>query len=99
MSRLLLETAIRAPSGDNRIALSSPGNVASGVSDGTANTALVGAFRLGGQVFNREGVRIEATNSDQDDFIKNLITIRCERRLALAVYRPKAFCTVTSLST
>ena len=65
----------------------------------TANTGLVGAFKLGGQVFYREGVRIEATNSNSDDFVKNLISIRCELREALAVYRPKAFCKVTSLGT
>ena len=26
-----------------------------------------------------------------DDFIRNLITVLCEERLALAVYRPEAF--------
>lgn len=65
----------------------------------TANTGLVGAFQLGAQVFYREGIRLEATNSNEDDFINNLIAIRCEIRLALAVYRPKAFCAVTSLGT
>lgn len=63
----------------------------------TENTALVGAFRLGAQIFRREGIRVEATNSNEDDFEKNLITIRAEERLALAVYRPKAFCTVTGI--
>jgi HK97 family phage major capsid protein len=65
----------------------------------TANTALVGAFRLGAQVFYREGIRIEATNSNEDDFKKNLIALRCEMREALAVYRPKAFCKTTGLGT
>lgn len=63
----------------------------------TANTMLVGAFRLGAQVFYRNGVMVEATNTDQDDFVKNRVTIRVEERLALAVYRPKAFCTVTGM--
>lgn len=63
----------------------------------SAGTALVGAFRLGAQYFQREGLTIEMTNSDQDDFIKNKMTIRCEERLALAVYRALAFCTVTGL--
>lgn len=63
----------------------------------TANTALVGAFQLGAQVFYREGLRVESTNSNEDDFKKNLVAIRAEQREALAVYRPKAFCTVTSL--
>jgi HK97 family phage major capsid protein len=65
----------------------------------TANTGLVGAFRLGAQVFYREGLRIEATNSNEDDFLLNLIAIRAETRFALAVYRPKAFCQVTTLGT
>lgn len=63
----------------------------------TENTMLVGAFRLGAQIFYREGVTVEATNTDQDDFVKNRITLRAEERLALAVYRPKAFCTVTGM--
>lgn len=62
-----------------------------------AGTALVGAFQLGAQVFFREGIRMDSTNSNQDDFVKNLITIRVEERLALAVYRPKAFCTITGI--
>ncbi len=55
---------------------------------------IVGAFNLGGAVYYRNGVAIESTNTDGDDFIMNLTTIRVEQRLALAVYRPKAFCRV-----
>lgn len=55
---------------------------------------IVGAFKLGGAVFYRNGLSIESTNTDQDDFIMNLTTIRVEQRLALAVYRPLAFCRV-----
>lgn len=60
-------------------------------------TVLAGAFKLGAQYFQREGLTVDMTNSDQDDFIKNLMTIRAEERLALAVYRPLAFCQVTGL--
>lgn len=63
----------------------------------TEGTSLVGAFRIGAQVFRREGIRVEATNSNEDDFKKNLIALRAEERLALAVYRPKAFCTCTGM--
>jgi HK97 family phage major capsid protein len=63
----------------------------------TQHTAFVGAFKLGSQVFRRQGITLETTNSNVDDFVKNLITIRAEERLALAVYRPLAFCTVTGL--
>jgi HK97 family phage major capsid protein len=62
-----------------------------------AGTALVGAFQLGAQVWYREGLRVESTNSNEDDFKKNLIAIRAEQREALTVYRPKAFATVTGL--
>jgi HK97 family phage major capsid protein len=65
----------------------------------TANTGAVGAFKLGGQIFYRMGLRMEATNSNEDDFKKNLIAIRMELRAAVAWYRPKAFCTVTGLGT
>jgi HK97 family phage major capsid protein len=62
-----------------------------------ANTAIVGAWNLGGTVFYRHGVRVEATNSDASDFQFNRIAIRAEQREALAVWRPKAFCTVTGM--
>jgi HK97 family phage major capsid protein len=64
----------------------------------TANTALVGAFAQAAQVFRKGGIRVEASNSHQDFFIKNLVAIRAEERLALAVYRPSAFGTVTGLN-
>jgi HK97 family phage major capsid protein len=62
-----------------------------------ANTALVGAFGTMSQVFRKGGIRVEASNSHQDFFIKNLVAIRAEERLALAVYRPGAFGKVTGL--
>lgn len=60
-------------------------------------TALVGAFQLGAQLFRREGIRLDTTNSDASDFVYNRIAIRVETRLALPVYRPLAFCTVTGI--
>lgn len=51
---------------------------------------LVGAFKLGAQVFDRWDARVE-TGYVNDDFTKNLVTILAEERLALAVYRPQAF--------
>jgi HK97 family phage major capsid protein len=62
------------------------------------NTALVGAFGTYGQVFNRSGIRVSASNSHSDWFIKGLVAIRAERRLALAVYRAAAFGKVTGLN-
>lgn len=57
--------------------------------------ALVGAFGQGGSVIRKGGTRVEATNSEGNDFTHNRITIRAERRLALAVRRPAAFVDVT----
>lgn len=51
---------------------------------------LTGAFKLGAQLFDRWQARVE-TGFVNDDFIKNLVTVRAEERLALAVYRPEAF--------
>lgn len=59
---------------------------------------IVGAFKMGGAVFYRNGLSVESTNTDQDDFIMNLTTIRVEQRLALAIYRPLAFCRVINAS-
>lgn len=57
----------------------------------TVDTFLVGAFQLGAQVFDREQANIVIATQNEDDFVKNMITIRAEERLALAVYRPEAF--------
>ena len=64
----------------------------------TSGTALIGAFATASQIFNNGGLTVEATNSNEDDFLNNLVAIRAERRLALAVYRPAAFGTVTGLT-
>ncbi|MCF5935903.1 phage major capsid protein, partial [Xanthomonas perforans] len=52
---------------------------------------LTGAFRLGAQVFDRWQARVEVATENEDDFVKNMVTILAEERLALAVYRPEAF--------
>jgi HK97 family phage major capsid protein len=62
------------------------------------NTALVGAFTQA-QVFRKGGITVEASNSHNDYFIKNLTAIRAEERLALAVYRPAAFHAITAMQT
>lgn len=57
----------------------------------TIDKFLVGAFKLGAQVFDRWQARVEVATENEDDFVKNLVTILAEERLALAVYRPEAF--------
>lgn len=56
-----------------------------------ADTIIVGAFKTCGSVVSRGGVSVEATNANDKDFEKNLMTIRAEERLALAVRRPAGF--------
>lgn len=51
---------------------------------------LVGAFKQAATVHNRQGVVVELSESDSDNFTKNLITVRAERRLALTVEVPAA---------
>jgi len=62
------------------------------------NKFLTGAFNMGAQVFDRMQAAIAVATENQDDFIKNKITILCEERLALAVFRPEAFVTGTLLA-
>ncbi|WP_151976621.1 phage major capsid protein [Acinetobacter soli] len=57
----------------------------------TAGKFLTGAFSMGAQIFDRWLSRVEVATENEDDFIKNLVTILAEERLALAVYRPEAF--------
>ena len=56
-----------------------------------AGKFLTGAFDLGAQIFDRWQSRVEIATENEDDFVKNLVTILAEERLALAVYRPESF--------
>lgn len=60
-----------------------------------AGTALVGAFRVGGTVFEREGIVILTSDSHEDYFTRNLVAVLAEERLGFAVYFPAAFVEVT----
>jgi HK97 family phage major capsid protein len=57
----------------------------------TIDKFLVGAFQLGAQIFDRQDATVEISTEHSDNFTKNLVTIRAEERLTLAVYRPEAF--------
>lgn len=57
-------------------------------------TALVGNFN-DATVWNLQGVTIDMTNSDQDDFIHDLVTFRAERRMGLSLTRPLSLGKVT----
>ncbi len=57
---------------------------------GGAGTALVGT-RDNAMVLSRGGLRIEASTSHASYFQTNLIAVRCERRVGLAVLRPTGY--------
>lgn len=57
----------------------------------TAKDFLVGAFRMGAQGWDREDANIEVSTEDGQNFVQNALTIRCEERVGLTVFRPKAF--------
>lgn len=65
----------------------------------TSGTVIVGAFKTCASVVSNGGVSVEAVNTNEDDFVKNLMTIRAEERLALAVRRPAGFKKLTKAST
>lgn len=58
-----------------------------------AGKAVIGAFKAGASVVTKanEGFRVEVANTDQDDFIKNRVTVRLEERMVEAVRVPAAF--------
>ena len=65
----------------------------------TQGTALVGAFKMGATVFQREDVAIFVSDSHSDFFIRNLVAVLAEERLGFAVFFPTAFCKVTFKAT
>lgn len=56
----------------------------------TADNVLVLPLAQAATFYNREGVVVDMSESDSDNFTKNLVTIRAERRCMLAVERPTA---------
>jgi HK97 family phage major capsid protein len=57
----------------------------------TAGQFLVGDFKLGAQVFDRKQASIEISYENEDNFVKDMVTVRIFERIALCVYAPKAF--------
>lgn len=58
-----------------------------------SNNFLVGAFNMAAQIYDRMDLEVLISTENDKDFEKNMVTIRAEERLALAVYRPEAFVT------
>jgi HK97 family phage major capsid protein len=56
----------------------------------TVGRFLVGDFQQAGEIFDRMDATVDISTEHSDYFIKNLVAVRIEERLALAVYRPNA---------
>jgi HK97 family phage major capsid protein len=57
----------------------------------TSGRFLVGDFAQHAQIFDREDASVAISAEDRDNFVRNMLTILVEERLALAIYRPQAF--------
>jgi HK97 family phage major capsid protein len=49
---------------------------------------LVGAFDMAAGIFDRMNATVEVSRSHSDNFVKNVVTILAEERIALAIFRP-----------
>lgn len=63
----------------------------------TLHSGLIGDFKQA-MIYQKSPLTVEASNSHASFFIENLIALRAEERLALAVYRPAAFHLITALN-
>lgn len=52
---------------------------------------LVGAWQQGAELWDREDVTVVVSTEDRDNLVRNLVTILCEERVGLTVFRPEAF--------
>jgi HK97 family phage major capsid protein len=63
-----------------------------------SGTALVGNFGQGAHIWRRGGLTVDASNSHDTFFVKNLNMLRCEERAGLGCYRPAAFTAVSGMA-
>lgn len=63
----------------------------------TLGTALVGDFANFSELSTKRGLDVQISNSHSTFFIEGKQALRADIRVALIVYRPTAFCTVTGL--
>ena len=62
-----------------------------------ANTVLVGAFRTGASLLWRETMAVSLSNAHSDYFVRNLLAVLIEARLAMILSMPEAFGKITLL--
>ncbi len=63
-----------------------------------STSALVGNWAMGATLWVRSGIQVAATDSDDIDFRKGIITILAEMRAAFAVTQVKAFAEITGVA-
>lgn len=63
----------------------------------TENTGLVGDFAMHSELAIRRNITLKVSDSHDDYFVKGKQAIRADMRVALQVYRPEAFCSVTGI--
>lgn len=61
----------------------------------TSGTALLGGFRAGATLWERQGITILMTDSHGELFIANTLVVLAERRANVAVHVPAAFVKIT----
>lgn len=59
----------------------------------TLGRFLIGAFNLAAQIWDREDATIRVSENVNDHFIRNLVAVLAEERIALTVYRTSAMVT------
>ncbi len=63
------------------------------------NVGVVAAWNLACQIFRRKGISVDMTNTNDDDYVRNLVTVRAEERFAFPVYRPQAISKIAFVGT
>ena len=57
----------------------------------TVDKFLVGDWSMGAQIMQNQGISVQFSEMDGDNFTKNLITVRVEARIAFPIYYAGAF--------
>jgi HK97 family phage major capsid protein len=57
----------------------------------TADKFLVGDWSMGAQIMQNQGISVQFSEMDSDNFQKNMITVRVEARIAFPIYYNSAF--------